>query len=810
MSSYVLPTLKEYENIDLSHFPTIMQCFVFRNWEFICTDKLAEILETTAENIQELAYDMGLPPQKDVSVWRERGYITVIKQNWHILPYEQLTKLLDIDPEQLAYILKEDDFLSVKLGEKPACPPIKYRELSDNEKKQTAELAKTVREIFRPHERKAFDFFKKNFATPQASFDYSATVLRDNTGFSHSKLFFARFVREMKDMWGEKFSICNYKFTLEKDAENTRPEYHSIKISDNNITVCAADEAGILRAFHRISDMTKQHGAPILRNGTFEFSPRFETRMIYSYHGLYGNVFDADIELSYSDSLLEEYSKAGVNAIWTQGILYKLVELPFAPEISSGWQKRIENLNKLIKKAAGYGIKVYLYLNEPRSLPTKVFDKYPNLRGVTQGEFSAMCTSVPQNIEYLHDAVYKLCKSAPGLGGFFTITMSENLTNCHSRVFGGKCTCVRCVDRTPADIAAQINNTIYDAMKSAENSANLYAWTWGWKATNGFSDEECIAKMHPDIRIMNCSEEDMPFEIAGFSGNVIDYTMSLPAPGERAISIWNTAKKHGKQTAAKIQINNTWECSTVPYIPVFGLITEHMEKLCNHGVKHLMLSWTLGGAPSPNIKIASQYFFESNTEQNNIFESLYGKYAETVKKASVYFDKAFREFPFSVQVAYFGPQFTGPANLLFRCKTGETATMTGFPYDDLASWCCPYSADALEDQFLKLSDIWREGLDILCGMPNCEFTDIACACYDIFRSCYNQIRFIRLRDSGNRSGVADILNEEEQLAKDLYEIALRQPTVGYEAANHYVFTPGMCLEKVLNCRNLKKLFGYSD
>ena len=47
---------------------------------------------------------------------KSRGYITLIRRNWHLLPYDQLLELLEMTPEQLAFSLREDDFLWIKLG----------------------------------------------------------------------------------------------------------------------------------------------------------------------------------------------------------------------------------------------------------------------------------------------------------------------------------------------------------------------------------------------------------------------------------------------------------------------------------------------------------------------------------------------------------------------------------------------------------------------------------------------------------------------------------------------------------------------
>ena len=60
---------------------------------------------------------------------------------------------------------------------------------------------------------------------------------------------------------------------------------------------------------------------------------------------------------------------------------------------------------------------------------------------------------------------------------------------------------------------------------------------------------------------------------------------------------------------AKVQFNNTWEISAVPYIPVPQLIVKHCENLRKAGVSGLMAAWTCGGYPSPNLLAAKDILF---------------------------------------------------------------------------------------------------------------------------------------------------------------------------------------------------------
>ena len=102
--------------------------FVWRNWGLASPDKLAKLLGASAGDVAAMAESMGLPPAAAIPVeQKSRGYITLIRRNWHLLPYDQLLELLEMTPEQLAFSLREDDFLWVKLGYlKPKCAHLRY------------------------------------------------------------------------------------------------------------------------------------------------------------------------------------------------------------------------------------------------------------------------------------------------------------------------------------------------------------------------------------------------------------------------------------------------------------------------------------------------------------------------------------------------------------------------------------------------------------------------------------------------------------------------------------------------------------
>ena len=48
-----------------------------------------------ALRLAEVAREMGLDPEADVpSAWKESGYVTILRRNWQLLPYDQLLPAL--------------------------------------------------------------------------------------------------------------------------------------------------------------------------------------------------------------------------------------------------------------------------------------------------------------------------------------------------------------------------------------------------------------------------------------------------------------------------------------------------------------------------------------------------------------------------------------------------------------------------------------------------------------------------------------------------------------------------------------------
>ncbi len=710
----ILPSVSEKPALSFDWFSCRWQVILWRNWGLVPLERLAAALRANQTDLVAAAALLGLDPeQKADPNWLTRGYLTIIRQNWHICTYEQICTLLAISEEQLAFILKEDDFFWHKMGKlKPALAEAHYRPLTAAEEEKTKAAASYLHALL------------------------PASSWQQENAFA----FLEQFTRQLTD-----------------------------------------DERRAAQA---------------------EIRPNKSLRTVYSYFALYGDPLLTPELDPFPEALLAEYARMGVKGVWLQGILYQLVNFPFAPEMSQDKEIRLANLRVLVQRAARYDIGVYLYFNEPRAMGEAFFAKYPDLRGTKEGDFYAMCSSQQSVQQYLQDAAFELFSQVDGLAGFFTITMSENLTNCYSRKGEGQA-CPRCSKRKPWEIVAEVNNLLARGAKKANPKARAIAWNWAWP----IDWHNRIMPLLTEGQIIQCTSETfLPTRIGGVAGHVVDYTMSLAGPGEHAKTFWKSAQASGLAASAKVQFNNTWEMSAVPWLPVFDQVAEHVQGLKAADVQHLQLSWTLGGYPSPNLKLANQLMDGQGDVSSFMLDWLGAELGGVADKAQQLFSKAFANFPFHIGVLYVAPQNYGPMVPFQLEDTGYKASMIGFPYDNLDGWRAIYPRDIFYQQFAKLTEGWQKGLDLMQPYlgQSTDFDDMwrqAAAAYCHFASTTHQIQFVLERDStANKEVMRKIIAAERDIVLDLIKLRQEDSRIGYESSNHYYYSLHDLAEKLLNLK----------
>ena len=533
---------------------------------------------------------------------------------------------------------------------------------------------------------------------------------------------------------------------------------------------------------------------------------------IHGYYAKCGDLFSENSESFLPDHQLKQYAALGVKGVWLHAILYHFCPIPGAERFSDGWEKRLENLKVTAKRCREAGVPLYLYLNEPRGMTYEFFKLRPDWAGADCPAklVRCSCSSVPAVLTYLTEASQKLFTEVPELAGAFLINMSENATHCDSRA--GKKACPRCASRDTADLIAECITAIARGIHAANPSAKVIAEDWAWQEwlPDGNHNRNCLPfklrvleKLPADVAVMCISEWGKKIECGGCSTTVSDYSISHPGPSSDAAAVWQAAHARGMLCAAKVQLNNSWELSAVPYIPVPFLVREHLDNLKKHQVEGLMLSWTLGGYPGGNLELLRRTPEELAARD-------FPTCQELVLKVWKIFSDAFKEYPFSISVIYNCPVTSGPAAPFFLKRSGRKATMVGYPFDDLRSWASLYPPDVFEHQFSKMNDLWQSGLSLWrAGAPDTpearELSVISETAGCHIRSTCNHIRFVRLRDAGaSPDELLKVIEDEMACVRKLLPLIRNDSRLGFEASNHYYYTPLTLAEKLLNCQTLKE------
>jgi hypothetical protein len=830
------------EAVPEPHFHSRLYLFVWRNWELANADRMANVIRTKPKIILELGASMGLPSKPRLTGDQlARIYITVIRQNWHVLPQEQIIQLLGWTRERFEFTLKEDDFLVGKLGmKKPRCAELVYAPPSPAEKARAEEIRATVQELFGDAIHQSGEelcHFVKVLSDPAflplrddaASARHDEVDLSQGWGLDASPELsqeagrFRSWLRQAMHA-GLEGGAANKKIRLALDpADLSGHESCRIHVSPGEVAVTGHDRAGVLQALYRLQDQMEQREAPFLRLQDVREHAVWNPRYLYSYFALYGDPLMEPERDPFPDAYLEKLARCGLNGVWMQAVLNTIAPSGHFPEFGRGWETRLRNLNALVERARRFGVRVFLYLNEPRAMPDAFFRNHPDIRGSSHLGLYAMCTSTPQVREWITDSLAHVVKHVPDIGGFFSITMSENHTNCfsHGGAWGKGApnagTCPRCSKRNSWDAIAELIGAFRDGIRRHSATAELISWDWGWgDALAG----KLIPLLPKDSRFLSISEWDAPVHRGGVDTKVGEYSISVVGPGPRAARNWQRARDAGIAPMAKTQFNNTWEISAVPYIPVPHLILEHCENLSQAGVSGIMPSWTCGGYPSPNLAAAKSYAFDPRRSRNEILREIavqrYGERAAAgMIEAWRRFSEAFREYPYGVHV-YIIPTQHGPANPLRLQATGYRAGMILFPYDDYKGWSGAYPPAIVQKQFAKVAALWNSGLAVmersLAGVTPRKKANaqldwaIARTCYHHFQSTANQVEFYLLRDgpvSGETAArMRAIAVREIELARRQFEIARRNSVIAYEASNHYYYTPLDLVEKTLQCRQV--------
>lgn len=551
----------------------------------------------------------------------------------------------------------------------------------------------------------------------------------------------------------------------------------------------------------------------------------------------------------YSFATLEGILKQGFDAIWMRGRLRELIHGDLLPELNDPLAgERIKNIQQVIANAQRLGLKVFLYFNEPLSLPANhnFWQKHPELKGEPycepefpqDREFISFCTTTAEFKRFFNASVKNLYADLEGLGGVILITASEYQSHCWSHkarrkigdAYIDRCLtpmqCPNCKKREPAEVVADLIGIWTTQAAAVAPAPQVWAWNWSWCMWYDQPQAEVISKLPEGAKLM------ADFERGGLrrqsAGEVFidEYSLGYIGPSAQFIGSQAAARKKGLPVCAKIQLGTTHELATVPNLPLIPNVFEKLRRIDKLDIKGLMCSWNFGNSPSVNTA-ALKLFVERPDLRDDcaaFCETLAVEYfsaTEPREIASAWrkFCEAFNEFPFSLKMLYFGPMnyaVAYPLTLEYYDRPMGPSWIKHEPFGDRLEDCRePFTFKEICRCLELMHSIWQAGL-VFYRQASGDELDCAkmiglhvLAMKNIFGfHCWRREKMAELGQIGpcvlpSDATALRIMREHIEVMRAALPLAAKHKLFGYhQEPGVYFYTPGAIENAIALTRNI--------
>jgi len=617
-------------------------------------------------------------------------------------------------------------------------------------------------------------------------------------------------------------------------------EAHRITTEPRRCVITAGDLDGLRRGVYRVQSEIRQRRAPLLPLGDVTRSTTLRTRMIRCpiapYRWLSGWELEDDFDF-YPEEYLRRIAHAGINGLWVPGLLRKLVASATLPELGPP-EHRLDRLRDLIAKAGRHGIRVYLFVIEPRALPEDhpAALAHPELLGPR----GMLCPSTEPIIEYIKEVMHHLFTEAPGLAGVINIFCGERATTCGGSLeFQSQCP--RCRDRDHADVHADTLAAFMEGIRAASETAEFMAWTYmmdSLRETRPITPMlDVMRRTHPEVIWLGNFEHGSTKQLCGQEVEIHEYSLSCIGPSPYFRELASETRAADRTIYAKLQVGTSYELSSVPYIPAPGIVDQKIDVTRELGVTGSMMTWIPGGFPSPMLKAVGESAFNADTDPGQRVERVaaddWGEArAPIVARAWACFADAWQQYPFDNGTLYWGPITRGVAYQLHLEKEQRRAKPYNWGYnrkreaqpfeDGIELWLGPYTVDQVVTAFRGMAELWQQGLDLLDG-PEVKPRDgevalqrqvaVARAIRLQMLAAANVYAFYHQRDqlldaepARQQELVRSLIETAEHdrdVASGMLELMEIEPTLGYEPEVYdFSFSKTLVEEKILQVSDM--------
>lgn len=456
--------------------------------------------------------------------------------------------------------------------------------------------------------------------------------------------------------------------------------YESYRIDvrpDGKVTITTEDDEGLRRAVYHYQDRVR---AGDLKSCVRK--PWVRNRISRCFFGpikrppLNHDELMDDVDY-YPEAYLDRLAHEGINGLWLTVEWRDLAETSFTKR-SPDAARRLAKLRRTVDRCLKYGIKTWIFCIEPKAVKTDdpLYREHPEMFGTELGWGGAvLCTATPEARQYIEESVRDIFTKVPRLGGMMMIAHGERPTTCLSQIDcvtgvrgSGRSSCRRCASLEPWQIYRNTTDAIMRGIRSAGSDAEYISWFYqpqvqqeraAWVA-------ECARNVPDGVVFAYNFESGAVKEQVGRCRNGGDYWLSYVGPAEGFKAVADAGRQSGCRIGAKIQVGNSHEVATVPFVPVPGLLYRKYRAMKEAGVSTVLQCWYFGNYPGVMNMAAGELSFNDFSDDETTFlkklaAPYWGDDAALVADIWKRFSDAYAEYPLSNDMQYYGPFHAGPA-----------------------------------------------------------------------------------------------------------------------------------------------------
>lgn len=630
------------------------------------------------------------------------------------------------------------------------------------------------------------------------------------------------------------------RFVCDRTFEH---EEYSVAVKPDGATVAASDSDGLRRAIYFLEDRIREAEGKSATLGVWRRKPFIKRRISRCFFGpTYRPPFCIDELMNdinyYPEEYLNRLAHEGINGLWLT-LYFRDLPSRIFPNRGADAEKRFAKLRETVERCEKYGIKIYVFLCEPKlwgnasfAIPESETTAHPELVADKVGNFRCFCNWSPTAERYIEESVTRLFHAVPKLGGMINIMLGEDNGSCVSYQVSreipgqrrnGPCP-AECKGKSTAAVYRRFAELFSRPMKRISPDAEFIGWFYTPAQRDGsaFSQRlsDAVSEWPDDVGIMFNFESGGIARQLGRARNVFDYSLAFAGPSEL---FRHVAAKTAKP-AAKLQVGCSHEDASVPFIPVPGHLYRKYRAMKSLGVCAAMQCWYFGNYPGLMNKAAGELSFLPFPKSREKFllelaKPDWGRDATRVAEAWKWFSRGYENFPANIAFAWYGPLHHSIVWPLHLFPVDEPLApswlLENYPRvsGDRVGECLVYQHTLPEAITLcrKMRDNWKKGSSLLkplvgryAGDPDRSADLMLAEAIELqMESTLGMLEFYSLREDmfyehrNHLDAMRKIVEAEIDHSLTMAELCRRDSRLGYHSeAEGYLFYPEKLLKRV--------------